>query len=77
MTIHKAIRELRGSESQQAFSSRLGMSIRALTRYEKDRMPELKPLYILIVEAKRIKRQDLARVLIHAFNEQIGYKVVE
>lgn len=76
MTIQTAIRKLRGKESQQAFSSRLGYSIRSQALYESNRIPEPRQLYKLLLEAKRIGRQDLADVLAKAFNEQIGHTVI-
>src|ERR1039458_3147488 len=44
--VKEAVRALRGSlhESQQAFATRLGISIRALANYEKGRLPSGKAL---------------------------------
>jgi len=46
MTIHGAVKDLRSalSLSQQAFATQLGLSIRAVVNYEKDRVPTARAL---------------------------------
>jgi len=57
-----AVKELRGAlgDSQQAFANRLGMSLRAIANYEKDREPAGKALYKLQQLALTHGRSDLA-----------------
>lgn len=62
MTVHQAVKELRNSfrESQQVFATRLGLSIRAIANYEKNRTPNEQIMGILLHEANKAGRQDLA-----------------
>ena len=72
MTIHEAIRSLRGDRSQQAFATELGLSISTIQKLEKDRVPEPRSLYALVVQANQAGRKDLAEIFAKAFNEEIG-----
>jgi len=62
--INKAVRALRDElgDSQQAFATRLGLSIRAIVNYESSRTPNLKSLYHLVKLAKECNRHDLAKI---------------
>ena len=54
-------------ESQQAFATRLGLSIRAIANYEKDRTPSSLALGRLIKDAHEAGREDLADVFRTAY----------
>jgi transcriptional regulator with XRE-family HTH domain len=55
-----AVRALRASlgESQQVFETRIGISIRALANYEKDRLPNGKALFKMMDLAAESNRED-------------------
>jgi transcriptional regulator with XRE-family HTH domain len=62
MSVSQFVRDLRAAqgESQQAFSTRLGISIRALANYESGyREPDGKALAALARSAKQAGREDL------------------
>src|ERR1700687_2268146 len=63
MDFSKAVRALRGltGDSQQAFAARLGLSIRAIANYEKDRVPTGRALYQLSQLARELGREDFAK----------------
>lgn len=73
MELTKAVKALRGrlNESQQAFATRLGISIRGLVNYEKDREPPLALLLKLAAVAREAGDEKLANVFQWAFYEQI------
>ncbi len=73
MELTKAVKALRGrlNESQQAFATRLGISIRGLVNYEKDREPPLALLLKLAAVAREADDEKLANVFQWAFYEQI------
>jgi transcriptional regulator with XRE-family HTH domain len=73
MELTEAVKALRGrlKESQQAFATRLGISIRGLVNYEKDREPPLALLLKLAAVAREAGDERLADVFQWAFYEQI------
>jgi transcriptional regulator with XRE-family HTH domain len=74
MKLTEAVKALRLglSESQQAFATRLGISIRALVNYEKDREPPLALLLKLSAVAREAGKENLAGIFEWAFYEQIS-----
>ena len=74
MSLTEAVRELRKhlSESQQAFATRLGLSIRALANYEKDRAPTGKALAALAHTAAEAGRHDLSYEFMRALARELG-----
>lgn len=82
MEITEAVRalRLRLKESQQAFATRLGISIRGLVNYEKDREPPLALLLKLAAVARESGDANLADIFQWGFYEQIttamqGYRI--
>jgi transcriptional regulator with XRE-family HTH domain len=77
MTIHEAIKALRKhmGKSQQAFATELGMSISALSNYERNRTPDLKQLLMFKGAAYQALRFDLADVFDAAYNRIYGFKI--
>ena len=73
MELTKAVKALRWrlDESQQAFATRLGISIRGLVNYEKDRDPPLALLLKLAAVARDAGDEELANVFQWAFYESI------
>ena len=69
----EAVRKLREhlGESQQAFAVRLGLSIRAIANYEKDRPPTGKALAALAHAATEAGRHDLAYEFTQALAREI------
>jgi transcriptional regulator with XRE-family HTH domain len=61
VAINRAVRELRRAygESQQAFATRLGLSMRAVANYEKRRHPDTRSLILLTKAALEAGRKDL------------------
>jgi transcriptional regulator with XRE-family HTH domain len=59
-------------ESQQAFANRLGISIRAVANYEKDRVPRGKTLYALEIAAEQAGRKDLSAIFEDALQAELG-----
>src|SRR4051812_19934873 len=57
-----AVRELRAAlgDSQQSFAGRIGVSMRAVANYEKDRIASAKALYQLAKLASQSGKPDLA-----------------
>jgi transcriptional regulator with XRE-family HTH domain len=70
VTINQAVRDLRKrlDLSQQAFATRLGLSISAIQNYEKERKPDARALYALMMHAQRSGRPDLENV----FRTELG-----
>src|SRR5271167_397831 len=68
MDIHQAVKELRNrlELSQQVFATNLGLSIRAISNYEKDRIPGARPLSQLERCAIGNKQPDLAQIFADA-----------
>ena len=68
MDIHQAVKELRNrlELSQQVFATNLGLSIRAISNYEKDRIPGARPLSQLERCATANKQPDLAQTFADA-----------
>ena len=79
MTDHliSAVRELRQQlgDSQQAFANRLGLSIRAIAYYEKDRRPTGMALAALGKAAKAAERRDLVNTFMTALSDELGIEV--
>jgi transcriptional regulator with XRE-family HTH domain len=77
--IHGAVRELRKalSLSQQAFATQLGMSIRAVVNYEKDRSPTARALAQLERLAAETHHPELARTFRQALGSQLGLGMSE
>lgn len=71
VTIHEAVRELRKvyGESQQAFATRLGLSMRAVANYENKRNPDTRSLIRLTNAAREVGREDLIREFLSATEE--------
>ncbi len=68
MDIHQAVKALRDrlELSQQVFATNLGLSIRAISNYEKDRIPGARPLAQLEQCAIASKQPDLAQIFADA-----------
>jgi transcriptional regulator with XRE-family HTH domain len=68
------VRQLRErlGESQQAFATRVGLSIRAVANYEADRMPTAKVLGDLYRQAREAGYQDLAELFWRAMLGEMG-----
>jgi transcriptional regulator with XRE-family HTH domain len=64
VTVHQAVRALRrhAGKSQQVFATELGMSISALSNYERRRVPEPRQLLVFQKAAEVAERRDLAQV---------------
>ena len=73
MELTEAVKELRLrlKESQQAFATRLGISIRGLVNYEKDRDPPLILLLKLAAIARESGEDELSYVFQWAFYHTI------
>jgi transcriptional regulator with XRE-family HTH domain len=71
---NEAVKELRKTlgMSQQAFATKLGMSIRAIVNYEKDRAPAAKALAQLEKLASEHEQPELARTFRDALGTQLG-----
>jgi transcriptional regulator with XRE-family HTH domain len=76
MDLATAIKGLRAQygDSQQAFAARMGLSIRAIANYEKDRVPTLSVLAKLAIQARLAKRPDLQDVFEESVANQFGLK---
>ena len=59
-------------DTQQQFANRLGMSIRAVANYEKDRRPDPRALSRLLKEAERMRDTDLADTFRAALKEEMA-----
>src|SRR5688572_10362856 len=62
VTVHEAVRELRGQESRQVFATGLGLSMTSVHYYENERRPEARPLYAFMLLAEKRGRPELAKV---------------
>jgi transcriptional regulator with XRE-family HTH domain len=78
MDLTQAVRELRTltGETQQSFAQRLGLSLRAINNYEKDRAPNSPALFRLAKLARQVGRLDLAQVFSSALSAELQ-EVVE
>jgi transcriptional regulator with XRE-family HTH domain len=74
MHVQEAVRELRVAtgNSQQSFAQALGLSMRAIANYEKDRTPNSPALYRLAKLARQVGRPDLAQVFSSALSEELS-----
>ena len=74
MELTEAVKALRArlNESQQAFATRLGISIRGLANYEKERDTPLALLLKLAAVAREAGDEKLAEVFQWSFYEQIA-----
>ena len=74
MDLRKALKALRKHtrESQQAFSTRLGLAIRTLAFYEAGRRPEPRVLILLARAAEDAGRRDLADIFLAALAQGLG-----
>jgi len=74
MSLNESVRTLRGKlgESQQAFANRLGVSIRAVANYEKDRAPTGKALAALARAARDIGDGALTLKFTSALAAELG-----
>jgi transcriptional regulator with XRE-family HTH domain len=72
MNLHQAVRKLRltTGESQQSFAQHLGLSLRAIANYEKDRVPNGPALYRLAKLARQVGQPDLAKIFSSALYEE-------
>lgn len=70
----KAVRALRQylGDSQQAFANRLGLSIRAIANYEKDRKPTGMALVSLARAASDAGKEDLKNTFISTLMDELG-----
>lgn len=75
-TVVKAVRTLREQlgESQQAFAARLGLSIRAIANYEKDRRPTGVALAALARAAEDAGQLRLTYTFVNALIEELELK---
>jgi transcriptional regulator with XRE-family HTH domain len=74
MNIHESVRDLRKALalSQQSFATELGMSIRAVVNYERDRAPSARALAQLEKLAAENEQPELARIFGDALARQLG-----
>jgi transcriptional regulator with XRE-family HTH domain len=74
MTIGNAIRRLRqtSGKSQQIFSTELGISLRAYSKYENGAQPEPKQLSTFLDYARETGQSDLAAVFQGALDQSLG-----
>jgi transcriptional regulator with XRE-family HTH domain len=75
MDVASAVKELRGhlKESQQAFSNRLGVSLRAVANYEGGGNPTGSVLVELSKLARNYERDDLLEVFTLALREELRF----
>src|SRR5438874_8403577 len=73
MKLNAAIKQLRAvtHDTQQSWASRLGLSIRAIANYEKDRVPHSAVLLRLAKLAQQVGREDLAQVFQAALSTEL------
>lgn len=79
MTLPVAVRTLREASglSQQAFADRVGLSIRAIANYEKDRPPSARSLLQFAKLASQLSLPDLSAVFSKAFQAEVGDAVID
>src|SRR5215469_9849391 len=74
MTVNDAVRAIReaSGKSQQLFSTELGMSLRAFSKYEKDQMPEPRQLCTFLEYARTNGHSQAERVFENALRAALG-----
>lgn len=74
-----AVRQLRENLglSQQAFATKLNLSISAIANYERDRRPTGKALLELQNLSNANRLYDLAALFRDAFSKEVGYSVMQ
>src|SRR5665213_20412 len=72
MNLNQAVRKLRltTGDTQQSFAQRLGLSMRAIANYEKDRVPNGPALYRLAKLARQVDQPHLAQIFSSALSEE-------
>ena len=75
LNLNAAVKELRRTLglSQQAFATQLGLSIRAVVNYEKDRAPTARALAQLEKLASDSEHPELARIFRDALGSELGF----
>lgn len=75
----EAVKGLRAhfGESQQAFATRFGVSIRSIANYEKDRKPEGRVLAMFAKAASDAKRGDLVHEFMTALGTDLGLSEIK
>jgi len=70
----RAVKQLRKrlGESQQVFATRLGLSIRAVANYEKDRLPDGRALAAMHIAARDAGYSELAETFWTALHAKLG-----
>ncbi len=73
----EAVRQLRErlGDTQQAFATRLGLSISAITNYERERIPSGRSLVQMMHVSDAHEHADLAQIFQDELSEQLGYRV--
>jgi transcriptional regulator with XRE-family HTH domain len=79
LKLNTAVKELRRALglSQQAFATQLGLSIRAVVNYEKDRAPSARALFQLEKLASVNEHPEHARVFREALGSELGLGMSE
>lgn len=74
MDLNEAVRKLRErtGDSQQSFATRLGLSIRAVVNYEKDRKPSPRALAAMAHLARKHREYELANQFWSALPEELA-----
>ena len=75
LNLNAAVKELRRTLglSQQVFATQLGLSIRAVVNYEKDRSPTARALAQLEQLASDSQHPELARIFRDALGSELGF----
>jgi len=73
MKLNEAVQQLRAvtDDTQQSLAQRLGLSLRAIANYEKDRVPHHAVLLRLAKLAQQVGREDLAEVFNAALSTEL------
>jgi transcriptional regulator with XRE-family HTH domain len=79
MSVHEAVRELRRvlGQSQQAFASGIGVSIRSVASWENDQRPGSQALEKLRLAARSAGDLDLVAVFARAVVEGLRFGAIE
>jgi len=77
--LNTAVKELRRALglSQQIFATQLGLSIRAVVNYEKDRAPTARALAQLEQLASHSSHPELARIFRDALGNELGFGMAD
>ena len=77
--LNTAVKELRSALglSQQAFATQLGLSIRAVVNYEKNRAPTARALAQLEQLASDNHHPELARIFRDALGNELGFGMAD